>query len=73
MAVVEVSCHGCKEDYWGFIKRFHSDSDAFVAFLKAHGVLPVSVTCPECNKQCRFNAENHMFICGQWKKVAKTK
>ena len=71
--VTNVTCGGCPLDYWRFIKNFYGENDSFIEYLKAHGVLPVSVNCPDCDKECRYRKEKHLFVCGQWKKIAKTK
>ena len=73
MATVSVTCNGCDFDPWLFIKNFHSENEAFLDYLKAHGVLPTSVTCPNCEIQCRYRTDRHQFVCDQWHNVAKTK
>ena len=73
MAVVNVSCAGCKIDYWRFIKNFHSENSNFIEFLQAHGVLPTTVTCPNCEVQCKYRTDIHQFFCGKWCYLAKTK
>ena len=45
----------------------------YTEYLQAHGVLALSVNCPNCDKECRYRKEKHLFVCGQWKKIAKTK
>ena len=41
-------CAGCNLDYWLVIRRFHSEPEEVLNFLRKHGVLPLTVTCPNC-------------------------
>ena len=73
MALIEASCNGCMYDQWRFIKNFHSDSDNFIEYLQAHGVLPKGVICPECDEPCSYRSDRHQFYCGRYRKIPKKK
>jgi len=49
------------------------ENEKSVSFLREHGVLPRSVSCPHCNLPCKYREDRHVWYCGRWKKIAKTK
>ncbi|XP_063613495.1 uncharacterized protein LOC134786772 [Penaeus indicus] len=66
-------CLGCECNYFEFIQKFYKDNEASIAYLRDHGVLPLGVSCPRCNKPCHYRAERHTWYCGAYRKIAKTK
>ena len=40
-------------------------------FLRQHGVLPSSVTCPNCNNKCSLHSDRPIWKCNRKIKVAK--
>ena len=62
MAAVSVTCSGCSYDYWRFIKNFHGENESFIEYRQTHGVLPIFVNCHDCDKECRYRKEKHLFV-----------
>ena len=73
MATVDVTCAGCKFDYWLFIATFHRKDDLCYQFLREHGVLPTAVECPECHTPCRLRSDRRVWYCGRYRKLPKKK
>lgn len=71
------SCSGCDYDYFGVIAKFHGEyngtSDICEEFFRTHGVLPSSVKCPKCGKNCTYQDERRTWRCNGVVKIAKTK
>ena len=66
-------CSGCDLKYFEAISKFYKNNEAALDFLRIHGVLPNSVTCPHCNKLCNYRSDKHQWRCVSTFSIPKTK
>ncbi|XP_068205419.1 male abnormal protein mab-31-like [Palaemon carinicauda] len=75
MAAIEITCNGTvvEENPWTFIHEFWLNTPNALEYLRAHGVLPISVICKYCHLPCSLRQEANMFYCGRYVRVQKKK
>ena len=56
-------CIGCEDNYMSAFARFYDKDDVALHFLREHGVLPFTVKCPKCNKDCSFREDKQLWRC----------
>ena len=71
-------CHSYELDYFYVIARYHGTAfpghDKFALdFFREHKVLPISVTCPNCNSDLVYRADRNQWYCNSSVRVPKTK
>ena len=66
-------CEGCELTEFQAIKNFYEEPEASITFLRNHGVLPTSVTCPKCSKPCTLRSDRPTWQCNGKISVPKTK
>ena len=66
-------CSGCDLKYFEAISKFYKNNDAYVDFLRIHGVFPNNVSCPHCNKLCNYRSDKHQWRCVSTFSIPKTK
>ena len=71
-STMEALCVGCCLTEYKVIAKF-LQKNISTAFLQEHGVLPSSVTCPNCNTPCTLRNDKPLWQCNTRIKVPKPK
>ena len=71
-------CESCELNYMFVIGKYHGGifpgHDKFaIQFFREHGVLPLSVQCPKCNKSLLYREDRHKWYCTSTVPIPKTK
>ena len=66
-------CEGCPRGIGSIFQTCFENNEASIAFLRSHGVLPTSVQCPTCKRDCIFREDKHLWRCTNSYVIPKTK
>ena len=66
-------CDACTSVPGRIFQKCFENNEASVEFLRAHDVLPQSVQCPRCKKECIFREDKHLWRCTGSYVIPKTK
>ena len=66
-------CEECSIEQWRVISRYFENDNAAVECLRAHGVLPLDVKCPNCGNSCNYREDQHTWRCNKSVKDPKKK
>ena len=71
-------CQSCELDYFYVIARYHGVAfpghEKFaLQFFREHGVLPLSVECPNCKKDLVYREDRHQWYCNTSVRVPRVK
>ena len=56
-------CPGCPAVIGRIFQTCFENNEASTAFLRTHGVLPLTVQCPSCGKDCIYRKDKHLWRC----------
>ena len=66
-------CEGCHVTEFEAIVKFFNNNEEALVFLRKHGVLPNTVTCPTCDKPCVLRKDRPTWQCNSKVSVPKTR
>ena len=69
----KMSCQSCSFNYYNCIVQFFENDEKSMEFLRSHGVLPTTVTCPHCKSLCTYRKDQKTWRCRKRISVPKSK
>lgn len=66
-------CAGCDYTFEQTIAKFYQQDDTAIDFLQNQGVLPKTIICKTCGKECAYDKTRYRFQCYRQKLTQKTK